>query len=188
MEDVEKYKNLLDKLNDYSEREVKFQNEIIKLKSQLKDKEIFQSGMNNIKDISHFMESNFIEDDKDEDKNVLEMLSDTKKSKIKEEKKDEDNFINFLKDVPGNESDYDEVKGLKKCITFLKNDIKEMDKVIKELIQQIKELFKELKWNNKNTQRVSEILKILGYTPDIIKIIIDSKKGYNFDFDIQLRK
>ena len=188
MEDVEKYKNLLDKLNDYSEREVKFQNEIIKLKSQLKDKEIFQSGMNNIKDISHFMESNFIEDDKDEDKNVLEMLSDTKKSKIKEEKKDEDNFINFLKDVPGNESDYDEVKGLKKCITFLKNDIKEMDKVIKELISQIKELFKELKWNNKNTQRVSEILKILGYTPDIIKIIIDSKKGYNFDFDIQLRK
>ena len=188
MGDVEKYKNLLDKLNDYSERETKFQNEIIKLKTQLKDKEMLQSGVNDIKNISHFYESNFIEDDKEEDKNVIDFLTDVKKPKKKEEKKDEENFLNILNDVPGNESDLDEISGLKKLIAFLKNDIKEKDKILKELIAHMKELFKELKWCSKNTKRVSDILKLLGYTPDIIKIIIDNNKGYNFDFDIQLKK
>ena len=188
MGDVEKYKNLLDKLNDYSERETKFQNEIIKLKSQLKNKEMLQSGMNDIKNISHFYESNFIEDDKDEDKNVIDFLSEVRKPKKKEEKKDEENFLGILNDVPGNESDLDEVKGLKKLITYLKNDIKEKEKLINELMSNIKEIFKELKWSTKNSQRVSNIMKILGYTPEIIKIIIDNKKGYNFDFDIILKK
>ena len=187
--DMEKYKNLLDKLNDYSEREKLFQSEINKLKDQLRDKEDLQAGMNNIKDISkHFIESNFIEDDKDE-KNVLDLLS--SKNNYKNEKKeikDEDNFLNILNDVPGNESDLDEVKQLKKLITFLKNDIKTKEKILNDLIVQIKELFKELKWSTKNNQTVSEILKILGYTPDIIKIIVNNRKGYNFDFNLKLKK
>ena len=186
---IEIYKNLLNKINDYGEREIKMQNEISKLRTQLKDREIFQSGMNNIKDISHFCDSNFIEDDKD-DKNVIDLLSNIKQNDKKEDKKakDDENFLNILNDVPGNESDLDEVKGLKKLVTFLKNDIKDKDKILNELIEQIKEIIKELKWNTKNNQRVSQILKILGYTPEIIKIIIDNKKGYNFDFNIKLKK
>ena len=186
---MEKYKNLLDKLNDYSEREKLFQSEINKLKDQLRDKEDLQAGMNNIKDISkHFIESNFIEDDKDE-KNVLDLLSSKNNyNNEKKEIKDEDNFLNILNDVPGNESDLDEVKQLKKLITFLKNDIKTKEKILNDLIVQIKELFKELKWSTKNNQTVSEILKILGYTPDISKIIVNNRKGYNFDFNLKLKK
>ena len=190
---IEIYKNLLNKINDYGEREIKMQNEISKLRTQLKNKENFQSGMNNIKNISHFYESNFIDDDKD-DKNVIDLLSNMKQNDKKENKKedkkykDEDNFLNILNDVPGNDSDLDEVKGLKKLITFLKNDIKDKERILNELIKQIEEIIKELKWNTKNSQRVSQILKTLGYTPEIIKIIIDNKKGYNFDFNLKLKK
>ena len=179
--DVEKYKNLLDKLNDYGEREIKFQNEINKLKTQLKDQEDLQSGINNIKDISHHFESNFIEDVKEE-KNVIDLLSN------KEQKIDDENYLDILKDVPGNKSDSDEVKGYKKLTKNLKKEIREKEGILNELIEQIKEIFKELKWNSKNNQRVSQILKILGYTPEVIKIIIDNKKGYNFDFNMKLKK
>ena len=145
--------------------------------------------MNNIKDISQHFDSNFI-DDKDDKNAIIELLSNTKKNDKKESRKirDEDNFLNILNDVPGNESDLDEVKGLKKLIKFLKSDIKEKERVINELIKQIKELFKELKWSTKNNKTVSEILKILGYSPDIIKIIFENRNGYNFDFDLQLKK
>ena len=187
--DVEKYKNILDKLNDYGEREIKLQNEISKLRNQLKNNQNLQSGLNNIKDISqHFLESEFLEDDKD-NKNVLDLLSNIKKNEKEERKiRDEDNFLNILNDVPGNDSDLDEVKGLKKLINYLKNEIKEKERILNELIEQIKELFKELKWSTKNSQRVSQILNILGYTPEIIKIIVDNKKGYNFDFNLKLKK
>ena len=186
--DVGKYKNLLDKLNDYGEREIKLQNEISKLRNQLKDKENFQAGMNNIKDISQKFESNFIDDDKD-DKNVIELLSNNKKIK-KEDKKmrDDDNFLNILNDVPGNESDLDVNKGLQNLTDFLKKTIKEKEKIINDLIGQIKELFKELKWSTKNNKTVSKILEILGYSPDIIKIIVDNRKRYNFDFDLELKR
>ena len=190
--DMEKYKNLLEQLNDYREREIKYQNIIIKLKAQLKSKDDLQSGMNNINDISHHFDSNFIEDEKD-DKNVIDLLSDIKQKRTKPEnkegtKKEEENFLGILNDVPGNESDLDEVEGLKKLVAFLKTDIKEKDIVINGLIEQIKDLLKDLKWNKKNNQRVTNILTILGYTPEIIKILIDNKKGYNFDFKLTLKK
>ena len=145
--------------------------------------------MNNIKDISQHFDSNFI-DDKDDKNAIMELLSNTKKNEKKETRKirDEDNFLNILNDVPGNESDLDEVIGLKKLITFLKSDIKEKERIINELIKQIKEILKELKWSTKNNKTVSEILKILGYSPDIIKIIFENRNGYNFDFELQLKK
>ena len=190
-QDIEKYKNLLEQLNDYGEREIKFRNEITKLKTQLKNKDELQSGMNNINDISHHFDSNFIEDEKD-DKNVIDLLSDIKQQKTKPEnkstKKEEENFLGILNDVPGNESDLDEVKGLKNLIEYLKKDIKEKEKVINGLIEQVKEIIKDLKWNKKNNQRVTNILTILGYTPEIIKILIDNNKGYNFDFKLNLKK
>ena len=57
--DIGKYKNLLDKLNDYEERENKYKNEIIKLRTQLKNKE-----KSKIKNNLNDFESNFIEDEK----------------------------------------------------------------------------------------------------------------------------
>ena len=82
----------------------------------------------------------------------------------------------------------DEVKGLKELVAFLKKEIRDKDTILNELIKQIKEIIKELKWNTKNNERVSQILKILGYTPEIIKIIIDNRKVYNFDFNLKLKQ
>ena len=190
-QDVEKYKNLLEQLNDYGEREIKFRNEITKLRSQLKSKDELQSGMNNINDISHHFDSNFIDDEKD-DKNVIDLLSDIKQQKAKRvnknTKKDDENFLGILNDVPGNKTDLDEVKELKNQVEYLKKDIKEKEKVINGLIEQTKEIIKDLKWNKKNNQRVTNILTILGYTPEIIKTLIDNNKGYNFDFKLNLKK
>jgi chromosome segregation ATPase len=191
-QDVEKYKNLLEQLNDCGEREIKYQNIITKLKAQLKSQDELQSGMNNINDISHHFDSNFIEDEKD-DKNVIELLSDIKQKRTKPEKKEntkkeEENFLGILNDVPGNESDLDEVKLLKKQLEFLKDYIKEKDEVINGLIEQIKDLIKDLKWNKKNNQRVTTILTLLGYTPEEIKILIENKKGDNFNFKLIQKK
>ena len=50
---MSKYKNLLDKLNDFGERENKFKEEISKLRTQLKDKEIvININKNNSKDFA----------------------------------------------------------------------------------------------------------------------------------------
>jgi hypothetical protein len=135
--------------------------------------------MNEIKDISQHLESNFFDEG---DKNEVELLTSKKNfGGEKKEIKDDYNFLNILNDVPGNDSDLDANKQLSDLVTFLKKEIKNKDKIIKELLVQIKELFKDLKKSTKNDKIVSEILKILGYSLDIIKII-------NFDFNLELKK
>ena len=179
--DLEKYKNLLDKLNDYDEREKKYQNEISKLKSQLN----LQSGMKEINNIP--FDSDFVDDDI-EDKKVIDLLPDNKiNNKEKNKDKDEGNFLGILNDVPGEDSN-DEIKGLKNLISYLKKMIKEKDKILNDLLEQVQEIFKELKWNIKTNKIVSKILTILGYTQEIIKIVTDNKKGFNFDFKLELKK
>ena len=185
--DMEKYKNLLDQLNDYDEREKKFINEISRLKTQLKDREKLQSGMKDIKDIPFDIDSlgdDFVE------KKVIDLLPDENnhKKKEKNKEKDDENFLNILNDVPGEEGDLDEVKGLKDLISFLKKSMKEKDKIINDLLEQVKELIKQLNWTVKNNKIVTKILTILGYTPEIIKIVTDNKKGFNFDFKLELKK
>jgi len=185
--DMEKYKNLLDKLNDYDEREKKFINEISRLKSQLKDRENLQSGMKDINNIPSYIDS--LGDDLVE-KKVIDLLSnennDKKKEKNKE--KDDENFLGILNDVPGSEGDLDEVKGLKDLNNFLKKCMREKDKIIDDLLEQVKEIIKQLNWTVKNNKIVSKILTILGYTPEVIKIVTDNKKGFNFDFKLELKK
>ena len=185
--DMEKYKNLLDKLNDYDEREKKFINEISRLKSQLKDRENLQSGMKDINNIPSYIDS--LGDDLVE-KKVIDLLSnendDKKKEKNKE--KDDENFLGILNDVPGSEGDLDEVKGLKDLNNFLKKCMREKDKIIDDLLEQVKEIIKQLNWTVKNNKIVTKILTILGYTPEVIKIVTDNKKGFNFDFKLELKK
>ena len=185
--DMEKYKNLLDQLNDYDEREKKFQNEISKLKSQLKDRENLQSGTKDINVIP--FDSDFIGDDL-EDKKVIDLIpnENTNKKKEKKTEADDENFLNILNDVPGEESDLDEVKGLKNLVSYLKKCIRDKDKILNELLKQIQEIIKELKWSVKNNKIVTQILTILGYTPEVIKIVTENKKGFNFDFNLELKK
>ena len=187
-DDMEKYKNLLDKLNDYDEREKKFQNEISKLKTQLKNKENLQS---NTKDINVIpFDSDFIGDDL-EDKKVIDLIPNENAMKKKEKAKnkdDDDNFLNILNDVPDGDSDSDGVKGLKELVAFLKKSIRDKDKIINDLLKQIQEIIKDLKWSVKNNKIVTQILTILGYTPEVIKIVTENKKGFNFDFNLELKK
>ena len=185
--DLEKYKNLLDQLNDYDEREKKFQNEISKLKSQLKDRENLQSGTKDINVIP--FDSDFIGDDL-EDKKVIDLIpnENTNKKKEKKTEADDENFLNILNDVPGEESDLDEVKGLKNLVSYLKKCIRDKDKILNELLKQIQEIIKDLKWSVKNNKIVTQILTILGYTPEVIKIVTENKKGFNFDFNLELKK
>ena len=187
-DDMEKYKNLLDKLNDYDEREKKFQNEISKLKTQLKNKENLQS---NTKDINVIpFDSDFIGDDL-EDKKVIDLIPNENAMKKKEKAKnkdDDENFLNILNDVPDGDSDSDGVKGLKELVAFLKKSIRDKDKIINDLLKQIQEIIKDLKWSVKNNKIVTQILTILGYTPEVIKIVTENKKGFNFDFNLELKK
>ena len=167
-------KNLLDELNDYK-------SEVSRLKNQLKDQDKLLSGVNNIKNIS--LDINSIVDES-EDKKVVDII---KKNEEKAQK-DKGNFLGILNDVPGEESDLDEVKGLKKMNDYLKNDIREKEKIMKDLIEQIQEMIKQLKWTFTTNKIVTKILQILGYTPEVIKIITDNKKGFNFDFKLELKK
>ena len=185
--DMEKYKNLLDQLNDYDEREKKFQSEISKLKSQLIEQEKLVSGVKDINNIPFNMDSKY---DDIEDKKIIDALNSESKSKKKEENKDKDNgnFLGILNDVPGEESDLDEVKGLKNLVAYLKKLIKDKDSLLNELLVQIKEMIKNLNWSIKNNQIVTKILTILGYTPEIIKIVTENKKGFNFDFKLEVKK
>ena len=164
--DVDKYKNLLDQINDYDEREKKLKNEIVKLNSQLKDRENLQSGMKDINAIP--FDIDFMGDDNKE--------------------KDDENFLNILNDVPGEDPNMDEVKQLENLVTFLKKMIKEKDKILNDLLKQIQEIIKDLKWSVKNNKIVTNILTILGYTPEVIKVVTENKKGFNFDFNLELKK
>ena len=185
--DMEKYKNLLEQLNDYDEREKKFQSEISKLKSQLIEQEKLVSGVKDINNIPFNIDSKY---DDVEDKKIIEELNMENKNKKKEENKEKDNgnFLGILNDVPGEESDLDEVKGLKNLVAYLKKLIIDKDNLLKELLVQIKEMIKNLNWSIKNNQIVTKILTILGYTPEIIKIVTENKKGFNFDFKLEVKK
>ena len=185
--DVDKYKNLLDQINDYDEREKKLKNEIVKLNSQLKDRENLQSGMKDINAIP--FDIDFMGDDI-EDKKVIELIPNSNeiKKKEKNKEKDDENFLNILNDVPGEDPNMDEVKQLENLVTFLKKMIKEKDKILNDLLKQIQEIIKDLKWSVKNNKIITNILTILGYTPEVIKVVTENKKGFNFDFNLELKK
>ena len=158
-------------INYYDNRELNYKNEISKLETKIRDTEDLQSNINNIKGISLQSESDFIDDI--EGSYMIKYLKD--KNIIKKKDSQEEDI---LKDIPGNESDLDEVKGLKTLTKYLKNDNREKDKKLKNLTEKIKELFKKLKYDNKIKQEISNILELIGYSPDKIKNIIKNNNGF----------
>ena len=204
--DIAKYKNLLEQLNDYGEREKKYQDQIIKLRNELKDKEDLQSCTKDINDIPKYTtDSGFFDEDEKVDnifkadkkaennfkvdKKVDNNLKDGKKFSLKFFKEHalglESNFKDdkddILEDNPRNVLDTDKVKGLDREVRNLKKDIKEKDEKFKSLVEQIKELFKGMKCDSKNKLQISQIFQILGYPPEVINKVINSKKGNIMD-------
>ena len=140
-----------------------------------------QSGVQDIKDISKYNYSGFMDEDEKGDNFFKE---DKKVPKFFEEHAlglENNNKEEILADIPGNESDLDEVKGLKTMIDYLKKDNKEKDKKFESLVEQIKELFKGMKCDSKNKLQISQIFQIIGYPPEVINMVTNSKKGNIMD-------
>jgi hypothetical protein len=61
--DVDKYKKILEQLNDSNKRELILHNEIKELKTKLKKKEEFESGTQDLKNIDKSIDSGFLDED-----------------------------------------------------------------------------------------------------------------------------
>ena len=182
-DDMEKYKNLLEKLNDADEREKKLQNEISRLKTKLSNLEKLNSLMKDINNIPSNNESKF---DEPEDKKIIDLISTDKKKAKKND--DDENLLKMLNYDPQEDEYTDEVKQLKNAANDLKKIIKEKDAILTELLEQVKEIIKDLSWSVKNNKIVMKILNILGYSSEEIKKVTESKKGFNIDFILELKK
>ena len=77
----------------------------------------------------------------------------------KSEKNNDDDILN---DIPGNESDYDAVKGLKNLTNYLKNENREKDKKYNNLVEKIKKLIQSLKSDANLKPQISQILELIG--------------------------
>ena len=95
--------------------------------------------------------------------------------KISEQKADE-----FLrKGAEDSENMYN--NQMKVQLDFFKDQFKDMDNKYNQLKNQIQELFKNMKCDNKCKTQVKIICEILGYSPDVINMILtNKKKGINF--------
>ena len=152
------HNSLMDKvINYYENRELDYKNEISKLKIEKKKTEDFQANINNIKGIS-FNGKNIFLDFSDTDGDMIKYLGNKNILKKSEKKNEDDNILN---DVPGNESDENEVKGLKYLIKYLKSDNKEKDKKYNNLVDKIKNLIQNLKTDDKLKTQISQILELL---------------------------
>ena len=164
--------SLIDKIiNYYDSREINYKNEITELENKLKDTEKLQSNTNNIKGISFINQSDFMDD-------ADNMMQFFKEKNIIKKKESNSNDLGILKDVPGNESDLDEIKGLQTLTKYLKKDNREKEKKFNNLAEKIKELIKKLKFDDKIKPQISEILLLIGFNENDIKNIINNNKGF----------
>jgi hypothetical protein len=150
--------NIVDKvINYYENRELDYKNEISKLKIEKKKTEDFQSNVKNIKGISFNGKSSFLDFD-DTEGDMINYLG-NKNILKKSEKNNDDDILN---DIPGNESDYDAVKGLKNLTNYLKNENREKDKKYNNLVEKIKKLIQSLKSDDDLKPQISQILELIG--------------------------
>ena len=148
------------------------------VETKIKNTEDFQLRTNNINEISLENESDFIDYAELGGDNMIQYLKDKNILKKKEDEKEED----ILNDIPGNDSELDEIKGLKILTKYLKKDNKEKDKIFNNLSKKIKELINHLKFDEKIKPQLSQILELLGYPSDNIQNILNNNKGF---FSIQ---
>ena len=170
--DIDKYKNILEQLNDSNIRETKLHNEIINLKNQLKQKEEFESGIpKDLKNIDNkSVDSGFLDEDIKEsvnagvmhfikgaganNNNPKDIIASTRSEKdlnnaLNVNENDTFNYKaaekqadEFLREGIGDESDYNEIKQMQKQMKFIKEQLKESLLKYDQLSDQVKELLK----------------------------------------------
>jgi hypothetical protein len=200
--DMDKFKNILDQLNDSNKRETKLKNEIIELKNQLEKKEEFESGIpKDLKIIENkSFDSGFL-DEELKDNPHEGMMNFLKASTLKKNKQNEllmsiksekeiKNSINdtfkkeaekkadeYLREGLGDESDYNEIKQMQKQMKFIKDQLKESNQKYDLLSGQVEELLKNIKCDIKIKPQIAQICQIFGYSPQTTSRIINNKKG-----------
>jgi chromosome segregation ATPase len=203
--DIDKYKNILEQLNDSNKRETKLHNEIIQLKTQLKKKEEFESGIpQDLKNIENrSIDSGFLDEDLKESTNVgmfnfikesnnninnkKDIIISTRSEKEKEMEVNGNDTFNykaaeqkadeFLREGAGDESDFNEIKQMQKQMKFLKDQLKDCLLKYEQLSEQVKEMLKNVKCDIKIKPQISQICQILGYSPQTTSRILNNKKG-----------
>ena len=195
----ERFKNILQQLNNSNIRETKLQNEVIELKEKLKKKEEFEAGIpKNCKEIEPYgNDSGFLDDDiKDQEKkciiDLVKIPNDDKHSSkhsgilnknpsqqnisslngIKENEKKVDIF---LKNCVCEDEDQDEIKQMTEQNKFLKGRIKELETQSKNMEDLVKELIKNVKYEPLIKPQITQICQLLGYSPQTTQKIISNK-------------
>ena len=200
--DMDKFKNILDQLNDSNKTNTILKNKIIELKSQLEKKEEFESGIpKDFKMIENkSFDSGFL-DEELKDNPHEGMMNFLKASTIKKNKQNEllmsiksekeiKNSINdtfkkeaekkadeYLREGLGDESDYNEYKQMQKQMKFIKEQLKESIQKYDLLSGQVEELLKNIKCDIKIKPQIAQICQIFGYSPQTTSRILNNKKG-----------
>ena len=203
--EMEKFKKILEQLNDSNKRETLLHNEINELKTKLKKKEEFESGIpQDLKNIDNrSIDSGFLDEDFKQSHNegVLNFIKEsqnrinnnnknpeiiastrTERESIKDNQNDTFNVKSekkadeFLREGLGDDSEYNEVKQMQKQMTFIKKQLKEIMLKYDQLSEQVKELLKNIKCDMKIKPQISQICQILGYSPNTTARIIANKK------------
>ena len=201
--DVDKYKKILEQLNDSNKRELILHNEIKELKTKLKKKEEFESGTQDLKNIDKSIDSGFLDEDFKQSHNegvfnfIKESQNQINNNKNKEVlasvRSDQENINaykndtfnykeaekkadEFLREGLGDDSEYSEFKQMQKQMTFIKKQLKETLQKYEQLSDQVKELLKNVKCDIKIKPQISQICQILGFSPNTTARIISNKK------------
>ena len=178
------------------------QNEISKLKEEIKAKEKLESGIpKDINIIEQDNNSGFLDEDIKDNKtggmldfikNNNEIMDDTNsrrsgipggisiKSQISstnEYKASEKKVDDYLNKGIIEENDLDIIKQNEEQMKLLKDEIKEKNNKLNMLTEQIDELMKNIKCDMKNKPQIVQICQILGKSPEEVNKIINKKKS-----------
>ena len=177
------------------------QNEISKLKEEIKAKEKLESGIpKNINIISQDENSGFLDEDIKDNKtggmldfiknenieetnsrrsgmpggiSIKSQVSSNNEYKSNEKKVDE-----YLNKGIIEENDSDIVKQNEEQMKLLKDEIKEKNNKFKMLSEQMEELMKNIKLDMKNKPQIVQIYQILGKSPEEINKLTNKKKTF----------
>ena len=195
----ERFKNILQQLNNSNIRETKLQNEVTELKEKLKKKEEFEAGIpKNYKEIEPYgNDSGFLDDDlKDQEKKcIMDLVKTTNDDKVGSKqsgilnkqpsqtnisslngiKENEKKVDLFLKNCVCEDEDQDEIKQMNEQIKFLKTRIKELETKLKNMEDLVKELIKNVKYEPLIKPQIVQICQLLGCSPQETQKIISNK-------------
>jgi len=175
----EKFKNILQQLNNSNLRETKLQNEVKKLKEKLKKKEEFEAGFpKHFKDIEPSgNDSGFLDDDlrEQEKKCIFDLVKSDDRDKLSTKKSDTNNY---------NENNEDNRK-LREEIIVVKNRNKDLEVKYKNLEDMVKDLIKNVKYENNIKPHIVQICQILGYSPQTTQKIVKNKISGLKNFELK---